>query len=257
MATAGLGDDALDVHGLEVALVALATGPGEVLGVAETDRQLGEAGRPAGQEADDCQGDDCCTGGDLPRLGLCEHAAEHGERADRGGERGGHERGVALRQQHDQYDGEQQHGDAADEELEPSGALTRVLRKDAGARDERVRQRRDTECDGGTAVLVDPGPYAGESRQGERGHAGEDALQAVHVVPDRVREPEDEAEHDQQQRSGDQTGEAHQVVVPAAQVLLDRGGDRVHHVVVHGRRQRVGEGPQQQHLTVPDPVLEQ
>lgn len=65
MATAGLGDDALDVDGFEVALVAVATGPGQVLGVAEADRQLGEAGGPAGQEPDDCQGDDRGAGGDL------------------------------------------------------------------------------------------------------------------------------------------------------------------------------------------------
>ena len=140
--------------------------------------------------------------------------------------------------------------DAAEQELQPAGALAGVGADDAGARDQQQRQGAEAEGDGGGPVLVHPGAYAREGGEQQSGRAGDDAGQAVHVVPDRVGEPEHEAHQDEQQDAADQAGAAQQVVAPQVAVAGDGGGDGVGDVVEDGGRQRLGERAQAEHFAV-------
>lgn len=86
VAATGLVGDPVEVDRLLLALpVAVAAVPGlDLVGRAEADGQPGEAGGPAGQEADDGDHDDGGDGGGLARGGVGEDRHEGGHGADAG-----------------------------------------------------------------------------------------------------------------------------------------------------------------------------
>ncbi|MGX1241405.1 hypothetical protein RKD46_002509 [Streptomyces pseudovenezuelae] len=238
------------VDRLLLLLVLGAAALGDLVGRAEADGQPGEAGGPAGQEADDGDHDDGGDGGALARLGLGDDRGEGGEDTDAGAERGGDEGRVVLRQHQDEQDGGDEDDGEADKEVEPARALARVQAHDAGAADHQVRQRGESEGDGRVVVVVDTRAYGGQRDQDDAGDAGDDAGQAVHVVAQRLGEPQGQRHHGQQQRAGGQADDAHHAVVPAAPVGLHDGGHGVDDVVEDGGRQRVRERPQKQQFAI-------
>lgn len=159
-------------------------------------------------------------------------------------------KGVLLRQQQDeQHRGDQDDGEA-DEEVQPARALTGVEAHHARAADHQVRQRGEAEGDGRVVVVVHPRAYGGERDEDDAGDTGDDAGQAVHVVPQRLREPQRQRHHGQQQRAGGEADDPHHAVVPTAPVRLDGGGHGVDDVVEDGGRQRVRERPQEQQFAI-------
>lgn len=115
-----------------------------------------------------------------------------------------------------------------------------------------MRQRAEAEGDGGAPVAVDAGPHPGGGGEQDADGSGDDAGQAVHVVPDGVGVPEDEAEQDEQDGGAYQARAAQHVVAPAVPVADDGGGDGVGDVVEDGGGQGLGEGAQAEHLAVED-----
>ncbi len=242
-------DGGVPVSGVRIGVGVVVAGPGGVLRDVP-DGEPGEAGRETGQEGDESDGGRRADGGGRGGRGFGEDRAE-GRQGARGGEEGRRdERGIAPRGDGGQHDGGDQHGDAAEQELQPARPLTCVRADDAGAREEDEGQGAQAERDGREAVRVDPGADPREGGEQHSGGSRDDAGQAVHVVADRVGGPEDEAEQDEQQRGPRRARAAQQVVAPQVAVAGDGRGDGVRDVVEHGGRQRVGERSQAEDLAV-------
>lgn len=123
--------------------------------------------------------------------------------------------------------------------------------QESGSGDRRVGHGTDAQSDGRGPVVVHPCSYTGEREQHHATDGGQNAGQAVHVVPG-VGGPQHEGEKDQQDGSAEEPGAAHQAVVPQRAVAGDGGGDGIGDVVEDRRGQRFGEGPQRQELAVED-----
>ncbi|GAA3216481.1 hypothetical protein GCM10020256_18790 [Streptomyces thermocoprophilus] len=193
----------------------------------------------------------CADRGGLDGPQVGEDRDEGGDEADRGGEEERHEGSVAAGRDEGQYDGRDEDGGAGEEELEASDALVVGEGQQPGAGDGDIGQGAEAEGDGGAAVVVDTCAYAGDDDEEQAGDAGEDALEAVHVVAD-LGAPRHEREQRGQDAAGDESGGAGQVAVPQGAVAGDGGGDGLGHVVEDGGRQRLGERAQGEQLAVED-----